>query len=79
MVEFDFVTEKEMEENRRFRLIQLRNEEVTEFRNYKMIPALEREVPKDTFAVSRILAIMMMVNMKVNFCGVDTFTRKCNY
>ena len=65
-----------MEENRRFRLIQLRNEEVTEFRNYKMIPALEREVPKDTFAVSRIKAVKMMVNMKGNTCGVDCFIYK---
>ncbi|XP_052775366.1 coiled-coil and C2 domain-containing protein 2A-like isoform X2 [Mya arenaria] len=50
MAEFDFVSEKELMDNRRFRLIQLRDEEVQEFRNYKMVPALEREVPKDAFA-----------------------------
>ncbi|KAH3847614.1 hypothetical protein DPMN_089941, partial [Dreissena polymorpha] len=49
MVEFDFVTQQELEENKRFRLIQLRDEEVQEFKNYKMVPAHEREVPRDVF------------------------------
>uniref|UniRef100_A0A3B4VCZ5 Coiled-coil and C2 domain containing 2A n=1 Tax=Seriola dumerili TaxID=41447 RepID=A0A3B4VCZ5_SERDU len=47
--EFNFVTDEEFERSRRFRLLRLRSQEVAEFRNYKFIPALEREVPDKTF------------------------------
>ncbi|XP_068174546.1 coiled-coil and C2 domain-containing protein 2A isoform X2 [Antennarius striatus] len=42
--EFNFVTDEELEKSKRFRLLKLRNKEVAEFRNYKCIPALEREI-----------------------------------
>jgi coiled-coil and C2 domain-containing protein 2A len=51
MEEFDFVTYDELVLNRRFQLLQLRDEEVQEFRNYKMVPAYDREIPRDTFTV----------------------------
>lgn len=51
MEEFDFVTDKELQENKRFQLLQLRDEEVQEFRNFKMVPVYEREIPRDTFVV----------------------------
>lgn len=53
MAEFDFITDQEMTENKRFQLLQLRDEEVQEFRNFKMVPVYEREIPRDTFVVSK--------------------------
>ncbi|XP_013886702.1 coiled-coil and C2 domain-containing protein 2A [Austrofundulus limnaeus] len=47
--EFNFVTDEEMEESKRFRLLRLRNQEVAEFRNYKFVPALEREISDKVF------------------------------
>lgn len=55
MEEFDIVTDKELNENKRFQLLQLRDEEVQEFRNFKMVPVYEREIPRDTFVVSYFL------------------------
>lgn len=54
--EFNFVTDEELERSKRFRLLQLRNHEVAEFRNYKCVPALEREVTDKVFQV-RLLEI----------------------
>lgn len=50
--EFNFVTDEELERSKRFRLLRLRNQEVAEFRNYKCVPALEREVTDKVFQVS---------------------------
>ncbi|XP_041483934.1 coiled-coil and C2 domain-containing protein 2A-like isoform X2 [Lytechinus variegatus] len=47
--EFDFVTDEELETNRRFRLLQLREKEVEDFRNYKMVPAIEKEIAENFF------------------------------
>ncbi|XP_073331790.1 coiled-coil and C2 domain-containing protein 2A [Pagrus major] len=47
--EFNFVTDEELERSKRFRLLRLRNQEVAEFRNYKGVPALEREVTDKVF------------------------------
>uniref|UniRef100_A0A3Q1IF17 C2 domain-containing protein n=1 Tax=Anabas testudineus TaxID=64144 RepID=A0A3Q1IF17_ANATE len=47
--EFNFVTDEELDRSRRFRLLRLRNQEVAEFRNYKSVPALEREVTDKVF------------------------------
>ncbi|XP_029939889.1 coiled-coil and C2 domain-containing protein 2A isoform X2 [Salarias fasciatus] len=47
--EFNFVTDEEIEKSRRFRLLRLRNQEVAEFRNYKYVPAQEREVTDKVF------------------------------
>lgn len=49
--EFNFLSEEEIERSRRFRLLRLRNQEVAEFRNYKCVPALEREVTDKVFQV----------------------------
>lgn len=49
--EFNFVTDEELDRSKRFRLLRLRNQEVAEFRNYKMVPALEREVTDKVFQV----------------------------
>lgn len=50
--EFNFVTDEELEKSKRFRLLRFRNQEVAEFRNYKCVPALEREVTDKVFQVS---------------------------
>ncbi|XP_029282132.1 coiled-coil and C2 domain-containing protein 2A isoform X2 [Cottoperca gobio] len=47
--EFNFVSDEEMETSKRFRLLTLRNQEVAEFRNYKFVPSLEREVTDKMF------------------------------
>ena len=49
--EFDFATEEELAASRRFKLLQLREQEVQDFRNYKMVPAFEKEVPDLVFEV----------------------------
>ena len=38
--------------NKRFQLLELRDGEVADFKNYKLVPALEKEIPRDTFTVS---------------------------
>ncbi|XP_078071133.1 coiled-coil and C2 domain-containing protein 2A [Mustelus asterias] len=47
--EFNFVSEEEFNKAKRFRLLQLRNEEVAEFRNYKQVPILDREISEKIF------------------------------
>ncbi|KAM8887666.1 coiled-coil and C2 domain-containing protein 2A isoform 1-T1 [Synchiropus picturatus] len=47
--EFNFVTDEDLEMSKRFRLLTLRNQEVAEFRNYKCVPAVEREVTDKVF------------------------------
>ncbi|XP_077964879.1 coiled-coil and C2 domain-containing protein 2A isoform X2 [Gasterosteus aculeatus] len=47
--EFNFVPDEELERSKRFRLLRLRNQEVAEFRNYKFVPALEKEVADKVF------------------------------
>uniref|UniRef100_H3BVM0 Coiled-coil and C2 domain containing 2A n=1 Tax=Tetraodon nigroviridis TaxID=99883 RepID=H3BVM0_TETNG len=47
--EFNFVSDEELGRSKRFRMLQLRNEGVPEFQNYKFIPALENEVTKGMF------------------------------
>ncbi|NXJ03794.1 C2D2A protein, partial [Odontophorus gujanensis] len=47
--EFDFVSDEELNRSKRFRLLQLRNEEVAEFRNYKQVPLHEREISEKLF------------------------------
>ena len=49
--EFDFATEEELAASRRFKLLQLREQEVQDFRNYKMVPAFDKEVPDLVFEV----------------------------
>ena len=56
--EFNFVSDEELEHSKRFRLLRLRNREVAEFRHYKHVPALEREVTDKVFQV-RTLTIVM--------------------
>uniref|UniRef100_X1Z7B6 C2 domain-containing protein n=1 Tax=Capitella teleta TaxID=283909 RepID=X1Z7B6_CAPTE len=46
--EFNFATDQEMEKSRRFRMLQLRQQEAAEFKN-KIVPALEKEIPEDIF------------------------------
>ncbi|XP_038057381.1 coiled-coil and C2 domain-containing protein 2A-like isoform X2 [Patiria miniata] len=43
--EFNFMTDAELAALKRLRLIELRQKEAPEFRNYKMIPVLEKEIP----------------------------------
>uniref|UniRef100_A0A6I8SKL6 Coiled-coil and C2 domain containing 2A n=1 Tax=Xenopus tropicalis TaxID=8364 RepID=A0A6I8SKL6_XENTR len=47
--EFNFTSEEELRRSKRFRLLQLRNQEVAEFRNYKQIPLKDREIPDKLF------------------------------
>ncbi|XP_069924157.1 coiled-coil and C2 domain-containing protein 2A isoform X8 [Oryctolagus cuniculus] len=47
--EFNFVSDEELNRSKRFRLLQLRNQEVPEFRNYKQIPVYDREIMEKVF------------------------------
>ncbi|XP_077156995.1 coiled-coil and C2 domain-containing protein 2A isoform X2 [Paroedura picta] len=47
--EFNFVSDNEFNQSKRFRLLQLRNGEVAEFRNYKHVPLVEREISERIF------------------------------
>nr|XP_056711092.1 coiled-coil and C2 domain-containing protein 2A [Euleptes europaea] len=47
--EFNFVSDDEFNRSKRFRLLELRNGEVTEFRSYKHVPLLEREISERIF------------------------------
>uniref|UniRef100_A0A8C6K4A6 Uncharacterized protein n=1 Tax=Melopsittacus undulatus TaxID=13146 RepID=A0A8C6K4A6_MELUD len=47
--EFNFVSDTEFNRSKRFRLLQLRSEEVAEFRNYKQVPLHEREINEKIF------------------------------
>ncbi|XP_025034195.2 coiled-coil and C2 domain-containing protein 2A isoform X1 [Pelodiscus sinensis] len=47
--EFNFVSDEELNRSKRFRLLQLRHREVAEFRNYKQVPLLEREITEKLF------------------------------
>uniref|UniRef100_W5JZZ7 Coiled-coil and C2 domain containing 2A n=1 Tax=Astyanax mexicanus TaxID=7994 RepID=W5JZZ7_ASTMX len=47
--EFNFLSDEELERSRRFRLIRLRSQEEPEFRNFKTIPATEREISEKVF------------------------------
>lgn len=50
--EFNFVTDEDLDRSRRFRLLRFRSQEISEFRNYKGVPALEWEVTDKVFQVS---------------------------
>nr|XP_032806201.1 coiled-coil and C2 domain-containing protein 2A isoform X2 [Petromyzon marinus] len=47
--EFNFATEEEMSMSRRLHLLQMRSREVPEFRNYRLVPPLDREIPEKVF------------------------------
>ncbi|XP_012579493.1 PREDICTED: coiled-coil and C2 domain-containing protein 2A [Condylura cristata] len=47
--EFNFVSDEELNRSKRFRLLRLRSQEVPEFRNYKQVPALDREITEKVF------------------------------
>lgn len=49
--EFNFVSDEELNRSKRFRLLCLRSQEVPEFRNYKQIPAYDREIMEKVFQV----------------------------
>ncbi len=44
-----FGSKEDIERNARYQMLQLRRNQVPEFRNYRMIPASEREIPKGLF------------------------------
>lgn len=49
--EFNFVTDEELNSDRRLQLLELREKEVLEFRNMKMIPPNANEISEDEFKV----------------------------
>ncbi|XP_059502667.1 coiled-coil and C2 domain-containing protein 2A isoform X2 [Stegostoma tigrinum] len=48
-VEFNFVSDQVFNKSKRFRLLQLRSEEVAEFHNFKQVPILDREISEKIF------------------------------
>ena len=49
MQEFNFVSEEDIENNKRFRLITLRAQDEPEFRGLKLLPNDEKFIKRDTF------------------------------
>jgi coiled-coil and C2 domain-containing protein 2A len=49
--EFDFVTDDDIENSRRFKFIMYRDQEIPYFKNQK-IPLLDKEVPEELFGVT---------------------------
>lgn len=47
--EFNFCDDQDITNNKRFQLLELRDGEVADFKNFKMVPVHEREIPRDTF------------------------------
>ena len=47
--ELEFCTDEDIENNRKFRLLRLRWEGVTNFKNYRFVPINEKEIPSDIF------------------------------
>ncbi|XP_039507253.1 coiled-coil and C2 domain-containing protein 2A isoform X1 [Pimephales promelas] len=47
--EFNFLTDEELQRSRRFRLLRLRSQEVAEFRHFKCVPSMEREISPKVF------------------------------
>lgn len=48
--EFNFATDKDIADNLRFQMIELRQSDtIPEFKNYHMIPLKEKEIPKELF------------------------------
>lgn len=52
--ETEFATSEELDNNKRFKLIQMRNEGVPEFKHLQMIPTDERFITDDVFEVKYI-------------------------
>ena len=50
--ETEFLSKEDIENNRRFKLIKLRDEGVSELKHFQMIPPYERLIPEDVFDVS---------------------------
>ncbi|KAI5096106.1 coiled-coil and C2 domain-containing protein 2A isoform X5 [Silurus meridionalis] len=49
--EFNFLSDEELERSRRFRLLRLRSREVAEFRQFKSVPSVEREISEKVFEI----------------------------
>ncbi len=53
--EFNFLTDEELHRSRRFRLLRpqevRRSQEVPEFRHFKCVPSMEREISEKVFQV----------------------------
>ncbi|XP_056096392.1 coiled-coil and C2 domain-containing protein 2A isoform X2 [Rhinichthys klamathensis goyatoka] len=47
--EFNFLPDEELQRSRRFRLLRLRSQEVAEFRHFKCVPSMEREISQKVF------------------------------
>uniref|UniRef100_G3PLR5 Uncharacterized protein n=1 Tax=Gasterosteus aculeatus TaxID=69293 RepID=G3PLR5_GASAC len=76
--EFNFVPDEELERSKRFRLLRLRNQEVAEFRNYKFVPALEKEVADKVFhiresVVNRMHPLLIPLFASTCCCSVVFF------
>ena len=74
--EFNFCDDMDIANNKRYQLLELRDGEVADFKNYKMVPALEKEIPRDTFTVSlsnlkfcSTFSIKIMYQLSFNICN----------
>uniref|UniRef100_A0A8C0G583 Coiled-coil and C2 domain containing 2A n=1 Tax=Chelonoidis abingdonii TaxID=106734 RepID=A0A8C0G583_CHEAB len=61
--EFNFALDEELNRSKRFQLLQLRHREVAEFRNYKQVPLLEREITEKLFEVGCCLKLFKLCHL----------------
>lgn len=58
---FDFCTMEEIENNKRFQLIQLRNQDISQFKNLTMIPFDEKDLDEKMLEVLSIDIIFLYI------------------
>ena len=59
-METEFASKDEIEQNKRFRLIKLRNEGIQEFKHLTSIPTAPENIPDDFFEVTNVYSIYVI-------------------
>lgn len=58
---FDFCTMEEIENNKRFQLLQLRNQDISQFKNLTMIPCDEKDLDEHMLQVFFIYDFLLLL------------------
>lgn len=66
-METEFASKEEIEQNKRFRLIKLRNEGVPEFKHLTSIPTDDKNIPDDFFEVITFNCLLNLFVLYVLF------------
>jgi coiled-coil and C2 domain-containing protein 2A len=69
-----FCNDAEIQNNARFQMIQLRRAKVQEFKNYRMIPILDKEVPKGIIEARTKRFVLFMSQLIL-----EQYRQQCRY